>query len=292
MGARRDPDAMVSRALTPLAAALRRHDRDRFQTALFAPGDRREALFALYAFNYEVARIREAVREPLLGRIRLQWWRDAIAEIYAGAPPRRHDVVEPLARAIRDRGLGRAHFDTLLEARELDLGEAQPATLAALETYAEGSSASLVLLALEALGAGKGAAAEAARPVGIAYALSGLLAAAPFHARMKRSYLPQDRVAAHGLDPARSLFELKASPSLAAVAEEIAQRARHHLDAARRHRNTVPRAALPALLPAVLAEHRLARLARIGYDIFDPRWQRPAGTQSWRLLWAALRRAY
>src|ERR1700759_2884419 len=66
-----------------LAAGLRQHDRDRSQTALFAPAERRDALFALYAFNYEVARIRESVREPMLGLIRLQWWRDALAGIDA-----------------------------------------------------------------------------------------------------------------------------------------------------------------------------------------------------------------
>ena len=57
---------------------MRRHDRDRYQTALFAPADRREALFALYAFNYEVARVRETVTPPMLGQIRLQWWREVI----------------------------------------------------------------------------------------------------------------------------------------------------------------------------------------------------------------------
>ncbi len=47
--------------LSPLAALVRRHDRDRYQTVLFAPAGRREALFALYAFNYEIARVRETV---------------------------------------------------------------------------------------------------------------------------------------------------------------------------------------------------------------------------------------
>src|ERR671936_425398 len=76
--------------LSPVAALVRRHDRDRFQTALFAPAARREALFALYAFNYEIARVRERVREPILGRIRLEWWRETIAAAYEGGPVRRH----------------------------------------------------------------------------------------------------------------------------------------------------------------------------------------------------------
>src|ERR671922_1960026 len=88
--------------LSPVAALVRRHDRDRFQTVLFAPAARREALFALYAFNYEIARVRESVTEPMLGQIRLQWWRESIAAAFDGGPVRHHFVVEALAAAISE----------------------------------------------------------------------------------------------------------------------------------------------------------------------------------------------
>src|SRR6266702_8323096 len=78
--------------LSPVAALVRRHDHDRFQTVLFAPAARREALFALYAFNYEIARVRENVSQPVLGQIRLRWWRESIAAAFAGGPVRRHIV--------------------------------------------------------------------------------------------------------------------------------------------------------------------------------------------------------
>ena len=90
--------------MSPVGALVRRHDRDRFQTALFAPAAHREALFALYAFNYEIARVREIVREPMLGRIRLQWWREAMAAAFAGGPVRRHEVVD--AARLDDPGAG------------------------------------------------------------------------------------------------------------------------------------------------------------------------------------------
>src|SRR5438045_5611265 len=150
-----------------LAGLVRRHDRDRFHTALFAPAREREALFALYAFNYEVARVREVVSEPMLGQIRLQWWRDAVAQAFVGEAPRRHVVVEPLTSAIRDFELSRDHFDRLVDARERDLDPEFPASLAALEDYADGTSASLVLLALEVLGANQPGAQEVGRGVGI-----------------------------------------------------------------------------------------------------------------------------
>jgi NADH dehydrogenase [ubiquinone] 1 alpha subcomplex assembly factor 6 len=277
---------------TVLGRLVRQHDRDRFLTTLFAPPPAREALLALYAFNYEVAKTREVVTEPTLGRIRLQWWRDALEAAYSGASLRRHEVVEPLGRAIRERGLSQAHFAALLAAREGDLADEAPVSLTALEDYAAASAGRLVLLALEVLGE-RGPAAEAAgRAVGIAYGLAGLLRAVPFHARAKRLYLPRDLTEGAGLDVARGLFELKPSPALQRVAAAVAKRAGEHLDAARARRREVPRAALPALLPAVLAAADLARLRRVGYDPFAPALARPDPWRAWRLALASLRGRY
>src|SRR6516162_2265615 len=94
-----------------VAAIVRRHDRDRFQTALFAPAAKREALLALYAFNYEIARVRESVTEPALGQIRLEWWRETIAAAYGGAPPPRHPVADALSEVIGAFAPAREHFD-------------------------------------------------------------------------------------------------------------------------------------------------------------------------------------
>lgn len=275
-----------------LAAGLRQHDRDRYQTALFAPAEHRDALFALYAFNYEIARIRESVREPMLGLMRLQWWRDALDEIYAGKPPRRHEIITPLARAVAAHGLSQAHFSALLAARAQDMEEVPPESLGALENYAASTSGSLILLALETLGVRNETAAEAGRDIGIAYALAGLLTAAPFHAHRRRIYLPAALTARHGVDLERSLFALKSSPGLAAATRDVADRARGHLDAARKKRRAVPLAAMPIFLHAVLAERRLRRLDAADHNLFDAKLAVEDTLQSLRLAWAALRRRY
>ena len=57
---------------------VRTGDKNRFLATLFAPQKYRRALYALYAFNLEVARTRELAREPIPGEIRLQWWRDVL----------------------------------------------------------------------------------------------------------------------------------------------------------------------------------------------------------------------
>jgi NADH dehydrogenase [ubiquinone] 1 alpha subcomplex assembly factor 6 len=281
-----------SQSLSPPTHLVRRHDRDRFLTTLFAPAARRDDLLALYAFNYEIAKTREVVSEPVLGQIRLQWWRETLDAIYDGGSVREHEVAAPLAAAIRGRGLGRAHFDALIAAREFDLVGEPPGSLAALESYAEGSSARLVWLALEVLGERGAAAVGAGRAVGIAYALTGLLRALPFHARMKRLYLPRDLCHAAGLRIDAELFELRSSPALCRVAEQVAAAAAAHLADARARRDAVPRAALPALLPGALAGADLARLRRAGYDPFDRRLAGPDPWRGWRLTLAALARRY
>ena len=271
-----------------LAHSLRRHDRDRYLTTLFAPADRRGALIALYAFNFEVAKTREIVREPLLGRIRLQWWREAIDEIYRGATPRHHEVVEALAAAIRAHDLTRYHFDRLIDARESDLADEPPAALAALETSAEDSAARLVRLALEILDAHDAAAEAAARHVGIAWVLIGTIRALPMQARLRRVSLPADLIAETGLDVARFL-ELKSSPALSRIVERLAERAREHLVAARDARAAIPPDARAALLPAVLGDWHLKRLAANLYDPFTPRLAASDTLASWRLALAAWR---
>ena len=110
---------------------VRKWDHDRYLTALFAPASRRPALFALYAYNIELARCAEAVSEPLLGEIRLQWWRDAVTELQAGQP-RRHYVTLALAPAMADQGLSPDLLEAMIEARRQDLDPEGPADSQAL----------------------------------------------------------------------------------------------------------------------------------------------------------------
>ena len=279
------------KGLSPVAALVRRHDRDRYQTALFAPVNRREALFALYAFNYEIARVREAVTQPMLGQIRLQWWREAVAAAYAGAQPRYHVVAEPLAAVIRDFVPAREHLERIIDTRERDLADEPPATLLALEDYAEGTSATLLYLVLEVLGVTEPSAAAAVREVGIGYALTGLLRAMPFYARTGRCYIPAQITGRTGLDP-RDYAGLRDSTSLRAASAEIADAAAGHLAGARRYRREIPRRARAAMLPSVVADRFLVRLKRADFNPFAPELAAPDTLQSWRLFAAALRNRF
>jgi phytoene synthase len=273
--------------LSLVAALVRRHDRDRYQTALFAPAARREALFALYAFNYEIARVRESVTQPMLGQIRLQWWRENIAAAFEGGPVRLHPVAQELTAWIRELPLTRDHFHRLIDAREADLDDQPPPSLAVLGEYAEASSGRLVQLALEMLGVHDAGAGEAGLHVGIAYSLAGLLRAIPFHARAGRQFIPADVAVRSGLSE-QDYRALRSTPALRSATTELAAAALGHLGAARAHRGKIPRSALPALLPAVVAQRSLLRLKRAAYDPFNPALAVPDPLQSWRLSAAAL----
>ncbi|MGK9236632.1 squalene/phytoene synthase family protein [Inquilinus limosus] len=252
---------------------VRRLDHDRYLTCLFAPASRRAALFALYAFNIEVAKTREVVSQPLLGQIRLQWWRDAVGEIYDGRP-RRHEVLDALAPAVWAHDLSRAHFDTVIDARERDLDDEPPATLADLEGYAADTAGPLLRLHLEVQGVRDDAAHRAAMAIGTAWALVGLMRAMPFHARQKRLYLPQEIMVAEGADRGL-LFEMKPHEGLRRAVARVTEAAAGHLAEARSLRHAVPRAAVSALLSARLADGYLRRLRRADHDVFSALVQEP-----------------
>jgi len=266
---------------------VRRFDHDRYLTCLFAPTHAREDLFALYAFNHEIAKVAEIVTEPMAGQIRIQWWREGLDDVYAG-DPRRHEVAEALAGAVRRHKLTRSAFDRLLDARERDLDDEPPATLDQLTQYAEETSATLVQLALEVLGARDDASMEVGRHVGIAWALAGIARAVPFHAAQRRLMLPGNLTWQAELD-VHDLFELREPREVRPVVREVAQRAAEHLKAAEHGRQDIPRAAVPALFPATLARHYLRLLARHGHDPFAPEVQRPQPSRPMRLAWAAAR---
>ncbi len=148
-----------------------RFDPDRAAVIAFQPAESRPGLYALHAFNLEVAQLRETVGEPALGAMRLQWWRDALGEAAAGRE-RRHAVLQPLAAAIRDHDLPEEGFRRLLDAREADLEAAPPADLPA---YARETGGTLAALAGRIVSGQVGS-----EDTGTAWALVGWLRAAAF----------------------------------------------------------------------------------------------------------------
>jgi phytoene synthase len=210
------------------ADEARRHDWDRFICTLFAPGGAREPLFSLIAFNSELARTRDVVSQPLLGQIRLQWWRDALAAIYGEMPPSAatatHPILVPLGKAIAEYRLERSLFDAMIDARSDELDEGGLTGAVDVLDYLLSSAGNLARLEIAILADGNAPNTDtimAAEHANVALGLVELV-------RMKR-------IAAEDLGEARS-----------------------HIQTARKLATNVDNRYLPALLPATLAESYLA----------------------------------
>ncbi len=230
-----------------IAALVRRHDPDRFLTALFAPSARRDVLLTLYAFNHELARAREVTSEPPLALIRLQWWREVVE-----GEVRRHEVATPLSAAIGAGQMGAGDLLAMIEAREIEVyGEFE--TVADWRAWLLMGAGGLAVAAARTLGA---ADPEVARLYGAAYGVAGMLRATGVLAAQGTCLLPRDMLARHGL----SAEEFVADPGSVtgrAALMEVAREGQALLEGAERAR--LERPAVAAVLPGVLARRDLAR---------------------------------
>jgi phytoene synthase len=232
---------------TEIAELVRRHDPDRFLTALFAPPEKRDALLTLYAFNHELARAREVTSEPHMALIRLQWWREVVE-----GTRRRHEVATPLSDAIDKGFLLVSDLLPIMEAREIE-ADTYIDTLSDWRAYLLAGAGGLAVAAARLLGAPD---PEALRPFGAAYGAVGVLRSVPMLAAQGRCLLPADVLADHGLVPEA----IAGGANLEPVLHRLADEARAFIEATRGI--SVPKPAIAAALPLVLARRDLRRLGR------------------------------
>jgi len=270
---RRDSEAVVR-------AEARDLDYDRYLAALLSPVAARNDLLALAAFHGEIARIAFTVREPTIGEIRLQWWRDALETSAPGA-----DTGAPVADAIR----------RIIAAGDLPLSE----FIAIIDAYSG-------LLYPGALADEEAVSAFAAAAQGAAFRLAALRLAAG--ARLKRG---DDDPANEALITAAGqaygrVQLLRALPALCALGrnpfgdgavtgwqptvEPVLAKAGEWLTKARAAARAAPAYVLPAVLPVALVEPYLTALERLGAEVASVEATIPPLSRVWRIFWARKRR--
>ena len=176
-------------SLEACAEIVQRGDPDRFAAVMAAPTAARARLFPLYAFNLEVARAPWVSKEPMIGEMRLQWWRDVVAE----PAPRAHEVAGPFHALIQEAALPLAVIDRLIEARIHDVYGEPFADGAAFDAYLDDTAGGLMWLAAKACG---GTDEPAARALGWAMGLANYLRAVPELEARGRQPLPDGRAEA------------------------------------------------------------------------------------------------
>jgi phytoene synthase len=287
LAASADTPPSVQDAFAHCGALVRTADKDRFLSGLFAPADLRPALHALYAFNVEISRVGQRVREPLAGEIRLQWWEDAIAGHGAGDVGS-NPVAAALLATVARHGLPIDLLSASIAAHRFDLYNEAMATRADFEAYGRATSSALIVLAAKIF-------CEQTTPgledfafhAGLASGIANLLQAFPLHAARGQLFLPFDILSRHevrreDIAGGRTTTELRAALS------ELRLDARAHLEQAGQLAADIPGALLPAWLPLALVRPILDGMERPQYDPFHPVEFAPWRRQ-WR-LWRAARR--
>ena len=273
---------MSEPALSPTAAMVRQLDPDLFHAALFAPEPARQRLMVLYAYDIELSKAAARAAEPLIARMRLQWWRDLVAGIAAGDPPRKHEVAEPLHGLLSAHALPAADLALLVDTREIELDG--PMEEHSFAEWADGRFGALTRLAAHLLAgenpAARRAASAAGHAMGVAFALRHAVALAKANQYLLPGLAPEGRA-----EVARG----RTSEHTRATAHRLADQALALLAAARAERRAVPKAAIPALLPVWRAERVLKRARRLDFDLAEnlahPHATSPRGvTFAWRAL--------
>ncbi len=216
-----------------LSKEVKQYDYDRWLTCLFALAEKREHLFALLSFNSEISRVRETVSEPLLGDIRLQWWRDALTGLETGNV-KKHPTVEALHKLNREVPLDLALMQGMVDMRAKDLDPAPNTTDGQLIIYADMTAGAVQRLMYRALvGSEDSKSVEAVTLAGRAYGLFGILQAIPFHGRNGLVLIPKQRMAKYGVTE-NTLLTKEHANTLPSIVEGMTELAASELADARR----------------------------------------------------------
>jgi phytoene synthase len=195
-------------------------DPDRTLALSYVPARKRAAIAALWDLDLALGAVLAGGRDPMLSRIKLAWWREAL-ETLDRAPPPAEPVLQALAAHVLAAGITGAELAEMEEGWTVLLSDA-PLTREDLALYAEKRGARLFQLSARVLG-GEGAGGEPwalvdlARHSGNAEDADAALAAS-------RDYPPRrvpaplrplgmlDALARRDAEPGRPRWEAQGSP--------------------------------------------------------------------------------
>ncbi|KAL5501513.1 hypothetical protein ACEPAH_8773 [Sanghuangporus vaninii] len=262
-----------------------KHDRDAFLTSQFFPKHFQPACFAVRAFYVQLAMIQDTVTNPLIGQMRMQFWKDAIQHL--GAPQ------HPIAAALRDASktvhIAPYHLRRIVDARDVELNSPSHLNMDTLLAHAESTTSTLNYMLLSILGlSSSDTYSHAASHLGVAQTIATLLRALPYHASKGVMVIPASITAKHHVNQEEVFRRGPAAANLPDAVYDFAVIANDHLITSRElfktenERIEVPREAMPVFLNAVPVQNYLNRLQTANFDVFTPKLQL---RESVRLPW-------
>ncbi|MGA7327222.1 MAG: squalene/phytoene synthase family protein [Rhodomicrobium sp.] len=269
------------------ADLVRRRDVDRYWSTLFAPAGRRAALLALYAYNAEIAHIAATTNEPMVGQIRLQWWKDAI-ELAVPGTRTGNPIADSLAGAIFEHDLPKDRLIGMAEARIPEIVGDAPVDIAALRASLQATQGTVFELAAGILGSEGELARKAGEHAGLAYGLMQTLRTVPLQAARRKLMLPLPYLESRGVNIA-FIYRGQTDASFGGALAELRGAVGRALHQFRTLSPELDPLVWPAFLPLAVIKPYLRAMAA---PAFDPLHTIPTVSplrQFWR-IWRAARR--
>jgi presqualene diphosphate synthase len=239
----------------PDEAALREAIRQRVEAAgtsfywamRLLPRERREGMYAVYAFCREVDDIADEDAPAAQKKAALAAWRDEIEALYAGCP--RHLVARALRGPVARFRLRREDFHAVIDGMEMDAAEdIRAPDLATLDLYCARVAGAVGHLSVHVFGDSSDAAHQVAESLGRALQLTNILRDLDEDAQRGRLYLPREILGRHGIRTNEPIAVLR-HPALPAACRDLADIAKRRFAEAEA---AMARCSRWAMRPAVL----------------------------------------
>jgi len=255
---------------------------------LFLPPERRRAITALYAFCREVDDAVDEPSEASVARVRLAWWRDEVARLYAGQPE--HPVTRALQPFIERFALSAERLGEIMDGMEMDLTQSRYLDYAGLQLYCHRVAGVVGLLAASIFGRTEAATLEYAEKLGLAFQLTNIIRDVGEDARNNRIYLPMDELKRFGV-PASDILGARYSEAFTALMRFQAERALECYDQAMALLPAADRKAQrPGLVMAAIYRQLLLEIQRDGFQVLHQRTSLTPLRKLW-LAWSTWVRA-
>ncbi|XP_069777937.1 NADH dehydrogenase (ubiquinone) complex I, assembly factor 6 isoform X2 [Narcine bancroftii] len=232
---------------------IRNRDYEGFLSSLLLPTEFRRSVFALRAFNVELAQVQDVVSQKTIGLMRIQFWRQLVDDVYADNPPHQPIAIE-LWKAVRKHKLTKRWFLRILDEREKNLNEKAYRNIQELEAYGENAQSSLIYLLLEVLGVRDIHADHAGSHIGKAQGIVTCLRATPYHSLRQKVYLPLDICLLHGVSQ-EDFIRGNSQKRVRDVVFDVASQAHVHLE-------------------HVILDDYLNKIRKVDFDVFHPSLQK------------------
>ncbi len=261
-----EDDKTTSREIAEYCRSIvRERDIDTYLATLFLPADIRPHAYALYAYDAEISHIRSLIKEPMMGEVRLQWWREIISGERAGEA-NSNPVAAGLLAAINRFELPLMGFENYLKARAFDLYNDPMPDKGTLEGYAGETRSFLVFQVATMLAKNAddepGNLADCAGHAGVVLVLTDVLKNLPLHRSRQQCYIPVSMLDEAGLSLAQ-YYSTENEVATGKLIRLLLAYMRHHFSEFQKQSEHLPRSIKTAFLPLCLSKPYLARFEKM-----------------------------